>query len=123
MCDFFRSAFICFYILNLTRVFFFFFSCSEKYVYRCVGLKAREIRHICDLAGPLLVSYMSANAMTATDQSIVGHLTTEIFTAMNLANALMFGSLALSTGIMNGLCTLAAQAFGAKKHRMVVSIY
>ena len=31
----------------------------------------------------------------------------------------MFGSLVLSTGIMNALCTLASQAFGAKRYAMV----
>jgi MATE family, multidrug and toxin extrusion protein len=80
---------------------------------------AKELRRLCDLAGPLLINYMSINAMTLTDQSVVGHLNVDDFAAINLANAIMFGSLVLSTGILNALCTLAAQAFGAKRHGMV----
>ena len=29
---------------------------------------AKELRRLCDLAGPLLINYMAANAMTLTDQ-------------------------------------------------------
>lgn len=79
----------------------------------------KELRRLFDLAVPLLIGYMANTAMTLTDQSMVGHLTTDDFAAMNLANAIMYGSLILSMGIINALGTLAAQAFGAKRYAMV----
>lgn len=79
----------------------------------------KELRRLVDLALPLLIGYMANTAMTLTDQSMVGHLTTDDFAAMNLANAIMYGSLILSMGIINALGTLAAQAFGAKRYPMV----
>lgn len=79
----------------------------------------KELRRLVDLALPLLIGYLANSAMTLTDQSIVGHLTADDFAAMNLANAVMYGSLVLSMGIINALGTLAAQAFGAKRFAMV----
>jgi MATE family multidrug resistance protein len=83
------------------------------------GLRMKELRRLVDLALPLLIGYLANSAMTLTDQSIVGHLTADDFAAMNLANAVMYGSLVLSMGIINALGTLAAQAFGAKRFAMV----
>jgi MATE family multidrug resistance protein len=71
-------------------------------------------RRIFQIAGPVLVTNFSYTMMGVVDTVMVGRLGIAALAAVGLANMIAFSVLSFFWGLMSGVNTLTAQAFGAR---------
>jgi len=78
-----------------------------------------ELAQTIRLALPLALTQLGQVVMMTTDLVLIGRLGHEALAAAALANTVLFGAFTLGMGLVAAVAPLAAQAFGARRPRMV----
>jgi MATE family multidrug resistance protein len=80
------------------------------------GSVADEVRHVAQLAGPLVLAELGWMAMGVVDTVMLGHVSPEALGASSLAGVLFYTLAVFGTGLLLGMDTVVSQAFGAGDH-------
>ncbi|HVR28404.1 MAG TPA: MATE family efflux transporter [Thermoanaerobaculia bacterium] len=80
-------------------------------------------RRILEIAGPVLITNFSYTLMGVLDTAMVGRLGVPALAAVGLANMVAFSVLSFFWGLMSGVNTLTAQAFGARDRDAVGRVF
>ena len=86
---------------------------SDRFVWRA------EIGETIKLAWPMALTQLGQIAMMTTDLALIGRLGGDAVAAVGLAHLILFCGFVLGMGIVSAVAALAAQAYGARKPRMV----
>ena len=78
-----------------------------------------EIAETAKLALPIALTQLGQTAMMTTDLALIGRLGDGAVAAVSLAHLILFSGFVLGMGPISAVAPLAAQAFGARKPRMV----
>src|SRR5215510_3296276 len=78
-----------------------------------------EIAETIKLAWPMALTQLGQIAMMTTDLALIGRLGAEGVAAVGLAHLILFLGFVLGMGPVSAVAPLAAQAFGARKPRIV----
>src|SRR5215475_9806879 len=78
-----------------------------------------EIIETVKLAWPIALTQLGQIAMMTTDLALIGRLGDGAIAAVGLAHLILFVGFVLGMGPVSAVAPLAAQAFGARKPRMV----
>jgi MATE family multidrug resistance protein len=78
-----------------------------------------EIVETAKLAWPMALTQLGQIAMMTTDLALIGRLGDHALAAVGLAHLVLFLGFVLGMGPVSAVATLASQAFGARKPRMV----
>src|SRR5262245_31337316 len=78
-----------------------------------------EIVETTKLAWPIALTQLGQIAMMTTDLALIGQLGADAVAAVGLAHLILFCGFVLGMGPVSAVAPLAAQAFGARKPRMV----
>ncbi len=78
-----------------------------------------ELTETVKLALPLALSQLGQIAMMTTDLALIGRLGDQAVAAAALAHTVLFTMFVIGMGIVQAVAPLAAQAFGARRPRMV----
>jgi MATE family, multidrug efflux pump len=78
-----------------------------------------EIVETAKLAWPIALTQLGQIAMMTTDLALIGQLGADAVAAVGLAHLILFLGFVLGMGPVSAVAPLAAQAFGARKPRMV----
>ena len=78
-----------------------------------------EIVETVKLALPIALTQLGQIAMMTTDLALIGRLGDDAVAAVGLAHLILFFGFVLGMGLVSAVAPLAAQAFGARKPRMV----
>jgi MATE family, multidrug efflux pump len=78
-----------------------------------------EMVETARLAWPIALTQLGQIAMMTTDLALIGQLGTDAVAAVGLAHLLLFCGFVLGMGPVSAVAPLAAQAFGARRPRMV----
>src|SRR5205823_598795 len=78
-----------------------------------------EISETARLALPIALTQLGQIAMMTTDLALIGRLGDDAVAAVSLAHLILFSGFVLGMGPMSAVAPLAAQAFGARRPRMV----
>ena len=78
-----------------------------------------EIVETTKLAWPIALTQLGQIAMMTTDLALIGQLGADAVAAVGLAHLILFCGFVLGMGLVSAVAPLAAQAFGARKPRMV----
>jgi MATE family multidrug resistance protein len=78
-----------------------------------------EIVETAKLAWPIALTQLGQIAMMTTDLALIGQLGAGAVAAVGLAHLILFLGFVLGMGPVSAVAPLAAQAFGARKPRMV----
>jgi multidrug resistance protein, MATE family len=78
-----------------------------------------EIAETAKLAVPIALTQLGQIAMMTTDLALIGRLGDGAVAAVSLAHLILFSGFVLGMGPISAVAPLAAQAFGARKPRMV----
>jgi MATE family multidrug resistance protein len=78
-----------------------------------------EIVDTAKLAWPIALTQLGQIAMMTTDLALIGQLGADAVAAVGLAHLILFCGFVLGMGPVSAVAPLAAQAFGARKPRMV----
>jgi MATE family multidrug resistance protein len=80
---------------------------------------AIELAETLKLAVPIALTQLGQIAMMTTDLALIGRLGDEAVAAAALASSVFFITFTFGMGLVSAVAPLAAQAFGARKPRMV----
>ncbi len=80
---------------------------------------AHELAETLKLAVPMALTQLGQIAMMATDLGFIGRLGNDAVAAAALAGTVYFVSFTIGMGLVSAVAPLAAQAFGARKPRLV----
>ena len=83
------------------------------------GVWRAELADTIRLALPIALTQLGQIAMMTTDLALVGRLGEATVAAASLGNAVAFTCYFVGMGLMSAVAPLAAQAYGARKPRMV----
>jgi MATE family multidrug resistance protein len=83
------------------------------------GLWRAELRRTVRLALPMALTQLGQIVMMTTDLVLIGRLGDEALAAAALAHTVLFAAFTLGMGVVAAVAPLAAQAFGARRPRMV----
>jgi MATE family multidrug resistance protein len=83
------------------------------------NLLAIELTETLKLAAPMALTQLGQQAMLATDLAFIGRLGSEAVAAAALGGTLYFVGFTFGMGVLAAVAPLAAQAFGARKPRLV----
>jgi MATE family multidrug resistance protein len=86
---------------------------ADRFVWRA------EIADTVKLAWPMALTQLGQIAMMTTDLALIGRLGGDAVAAVGLAHLILFCGFVLGMGIVSAVAALAAQAYGARKPRMV----
>src|SRR5215218_7509295 len=86
---------------------------SERFVWRA------EIADTVKLAWPMALTQLGQIAMMTTDLALIGRLGDTAVASVGLAHLILFVGFVFGMGLVSAVATLAAQAYGARKPRMV----
>ena len=86
---------------------------AERVVWRA------EIGETVKLAWPMALTQLGQIAMMTTDLALIGRLGDAAVAAVGLAHLILFCGFVFGMGLVSAVATLAAQAYGARKPRMV----
>ena len=78
-----------------------------------------EIIETVKLAWPIALTQLGQIAMMTTDLALIGRLGDSAVAAVGLAHLILFFGFVLGMGPVSAVAPLAAQAFGARRPRMV----
>jgi MATE family, multidrug efflux pump len=78
-----------------------------------------EMVETAKLAWPIALTQLGQIAMMTTDLALIGQLGADAVAAVGLAHLILFLGFVLGMGPVSAVAPLAAQAFGARKPRMV----
>jgi MATE family multidrug resistance protein len=78
-----------------------------------------EIAETAKLALPIALTQLGQIAMMTTDLALIGRLGDGAIAAVSLAHLILFAGFVLGMGPISAVAPLAAQAFGARRPRMV----
>jgi MATE family multidrug resistance protein len=78
-----------------------------------------EIFETAKLALPIALTQLGQIAMMTTDLALIGRLGDQAIAAVSLTHLVLFSGFVLGLGPISAVAPLAAQAFGARKPRMV----
>src|ERR1700748_594723 len=78
-----------------------------------------ELTETAKLAVPIALTQLGQIAMMTTDLALIGRLGDGAVAAVSLAHLILFSGFVLGMGPISAVAPLAAQAFGARKPRMV----
>lgn len=78
-----------------------------------------EIADTLRLAWPMALTQLGQIAMMTTDLALIGRLGEAAVAAVGLAHLILFVGFVFGMGLVSAVATLAAQAYGARKSRMV----
>src|SRR5262245_48512498 len=78
-----------------------------------------EIVETTKLAWPIALTQLGQIAMMTTDLALIGRLGDSAVAAVGLAHLILFVGFVLGMGPVSAVAPLAAQAFGARRPRMV----
>ena len=78
-----------------------------------------ELTETAKLALPIVLTQLGQVAMMTSDLVLLGRLGESVVAAAALAHTVLFGAFVLGLGIVSAVAPLAAQAFGARRPRMV----
>jgi MATE family multidrug resistance protein len=78
-----------------------------------------EIAETAKLAVPIALAQLGQITMMTTDLALIGRLGDGAVAAVSLAHLILFSGFVLGMGPISAVAPLAAQAFGARKPRMV----
>src|SRR5262245_25143120 len=78
-----------------------------------------ELGQTVRLALPMALTQLGQIVMMTTDLVLIGRLGDEALAAAALAHTVLFAAFALGLGVVAAVAPLAAQAFGARRPRMV----
>jgi MATE family multidrug resistance protein len=80
-------------------------------------------RHICRIAGPVVVTNFSYTMMGAIDTIMVGHLGVAALAGVGLGNMISFSLLSFFWGATSGIDAMTAQAYGARDREGVARVF
>jgi MATE family multidrug resistance protein len=80
------------------------------------GSVAEEVRHVAQLAGPLVLAELGWMAMGVVDTVMLGRVSPEALGASSLAGVIFYTLAVFGTGLLLGMDTVVSQAFGAGDH-------
>ncbi len=83
------------------------------------ALRRAELAETMALAWPMALTQVGQIAMMTTDLALIGRLGDRALAAAALAHIVLFVGFVLGMGLMSAVAPLAAQAFGARKPRLV----
>jgi MATE family multidrug resistance protein len=83
------------------------------------GIWRSEIVETVKLALPIALTQLGQIAMMTTDLALIGRLGDSAIAAVGLAHLILFFGFVLGMGLVSAVAPLAAQAFGARRPRMV----
>ncbi len=86
---------------------------DERFVWRA------EIADTVKLAWPMALTQLGQIAMMTTDLALIGRLGDAAVASVGLAHLILFVGFVFGMGLVSAVATLAAQAYGARKPRMV----
>ena len=86
---------------------------AERAVWRA------EVSETVRLAWPMALTQLGQIAMMTTDLALIGRLGDAAVAAVGLAHLILFLGFVFGMGLVSAVATLAAQAYGARKPRMV----
>jgi len=86
---------------------------DDRFVWRI------EIAETVKLAWPMALTQLGQIAMMTTDLALIGRLGDAAVAAVGLAHLVLFFGFVLGMGIVSAVAALAAQAYGARRPRMV----
>jgi MATE family multidrug resistance protein len=86
---------------------------SDRFVWRA------EIADTVKLAWPMALTQLGQIAMMTTDLALIGRLGDAAVASVGLAHLILFIGFVFGMGLVSAVATLAAQAYGARKPRMV----
>jgi multidrug resistance protein, MATE family len=86
---------------------------GERFVWRA------EIAETVKLAWPMALTQLGQIAMMTTDLALIGRLGDTAVASVGLAHLILFLGFVFGMGLVSAVATLAAQAYGARKPRMV----
>jgi MATE family multidrug resistance protein len=86
---------------------------SDQFVWRA------EIADTVKLAWPMALTQLGQIAMMTTDLALIGRLGEAAIASVGLAHLILFLGFVFGMGLVSAVATLAAQAYGARKPRMV----
>jgi multidrug resistance protein, MATE family len=78
-----------------------------------------ELIETIKLAGPLALTQLGQIAMMTIDLALIGRLGNTAVAAAALAHGVLFTTFMFGLGLVAAVAPLAAQAFGARRPRMV----
>ena len=78
-----------------------------------------ELSETIKLALPIALTQLGQVAMMTSDLALLGRLGNEIVAASALAHTVLFAAFVIGMGLVSAVSPLAAQAFGARRPRMV----
>jgi MATE family multidrug resistance protein len=78
-----------------------------------------EIADTTKLAWPMALTQLGQIAMMTTDLALIGRLGDAAVASVGLAHLILFVGFVFGMGLVSAVATLAAQAYGARKPRMV----
>jgi MATE family multidrug resistance protein len=78
-----------------------------------------EIADTVKLAWPMALTQLGQIAMMTTDLALIGRLGDAAVASVGLAHLILFIGFVFGMGLVSAVATLAAQAYGARKPRMV----
>src|SRR6185295_19394019 len=78
-----------------------------------------EIAETAKLAWPIALTQLGQIAMMTTDLALIGRLGDGAVAAVGLAHLILFFGFVLGMGLVSAVAPLAAQAFGARRPRLV----
>jgi MATE family multidrug resistance protein len=78
-----------------------------------------EISETVKLAWPMALTQLGQIAMMTTDLALIGRLGDKAVAAVGLAHLILFLGFVFGMGLVSAVATLAAQAYGARRARMV----
>src|ERR1700745_1628514 len=78
-----------------------------------------EIIETIKLAWPIVLTQLGQIAMMTTDLALIGRLGDGAIAAVSLTHLILFSGFVRGMGPISAVAPLAAQAFGARKPRMV----
>src|SRR2546423_6436558 len=80
---------------------------------------AHELTETLKLAWPIALTQLGQIAMMTTDLALIGRLGDQAVAGAALAHLVLFTTFVLGMGLVSAVAPLAAQAYGARKPRMV----
>src|SRR5256714_6432627 len=80
---------------------------------------AVELTETLRLAWPIALTQLGQIAMMTTDLALIGRLGDQAVAGAALAHLVLFTTFVLGMGLVSAVAPLAAQAYGARKPRMV----
>src|SRR5262244_1545256 len=92
---------------------------AEAPVPREWGPWRAELSQTVRLALPMALTQLGQIVMMTTDLALIGRLGHEALAAAALAHTVLFAAFTLGMGLVAAVAPLAAQAFGARRPRMV----